>query len=61
VHCFEPVHIDLEDEHISYCSPVDAQQLEDGSFERMYEQGEIFEMMILGGVAGRIDANTLQW
>jgi len=59
VHCFEPLHNDLEENHLLYCSPVNAQQLQDGSLERIYEQGEIFETMMFGGVFGRIDARKL--
>jgi hypothetical protein len=60
VHCFEPLHIDLELNHLLYCSPVNVQQLQDSSLERIYEQGEIFETMVFGGVVGRIDARTLR-
>jgi hypothetical protein len=56
VHYFEPLHNDLEEKHLLYCSPVNAQQLQDGSLERIYEQGDIFETMMFGGVVGRIDA-----
>lgn len=61
VHCFEPVHVDLEDNFLLYCSPVNTRRQEDVSLGRVFEQGEIFEIMMWRGIVGRIDQNTLQW
>jgi hypothetical protein len=61
VHVFEPDHVDLQDSQLLYCSPVNTRRRVNASLERVFEQGEIFEIMMYGGVVGRIDQNTLQW
>jgi hypothetical protein len=45
VHCFEPVHVDLEDQKLLFCFFVNGRNVEE-SKRRTFEQGEIFEIMI---------------
>jgi hypothetical protein len=63
VHCVEPVHVDLEKDHLLYCSPVVARRREGALSETLFEQGEIFEMMMYGAIVGRprLNSNTLIW
>jgi hypothetical protein len=58
VHCFEPVHVDLEHIKLLFCSFVNGQHLRE-PVQRTFEQGEIFEIMMFGGIIGRIDEYTL--
>jgi hypothetical protein len=44
VHCFEPVHVDPQEDYLLYYSPVNARRREDTSLERVFEQGEILEI-----------------
>jgi hypothetical protein len=58
VHCFEPVHVDLQEIKFLFCSFVNGQHLPE-AVQRTFEQGEIFEIMMFGGIIGRIDEYTL--
>ncbi len=59
VHCFEPVHVTLEENKLLFCSLTNGQHLQDAA-RSTFEQGEIFEVMMFGGIFGRADANTLE-
>ncbi len=59
VHCFEPVHVTLEENKLLFCSLTNGEHLQDAA-RITFEHGEIFEMLMFGGIFGRVNANTLE-
>lgn len=59
VHRFEPVDIDLQEAGFLFYSFVKSQHIQE-AVQRTFERGEIFEIMMFGGMIGRIDKHTLQ-
>lgn len=51
VHCFEPVTVDLAKDNILFCLLVNGHHLQD-AVTMTFEQGEIFEIMMFGGLLG---------
>lgn len=59
MNCFEPAHIDLEQQNLLFCPWINGQHLQE-PVQRTSEQGEIFETMMFGGIVGRSGENTWQ-
>lgn len=57
VHCFEPVTVELDKINVLVCSVITGQDFPTEPTTTS-EQGEIFEIMMFGGIIGRID-NTV--
>lgn len=58
VHCFEPDTTSLEDTEVLFCVVINSRHLTSAPMTT-FEQGEVFEMMMFGGIIGRIDNNAI--